>query len=635
VKKAPLSFLLAILAGTSSPLLARPQGAPAPAQQVEDPKAVYRVPVEDSPVRGPADALVTIVEFSDFECPFCKRASPTLKEIESRHAGKVRFVYKHNPLSMHPNAVPAALMAEAARSEGGDAKFWAMHDRLNELQALDPASLDAAAKELGLSATVAKTMLDGSKLDRIRRDQTLAYSLGSGGTPTFFVNGRKVVGAQPYENFRVVIDEELAKAEARVKSGVAPKEVYGKVVAQGATAVVMMAAPPAPAPANAQAAKVPVRKDDPVKGPRKALVTVAVFSDFQCPFCSRVEPTLSQIEKAYPGKVRIVWKHQPLAFHPNALPAAKASEAARAQGKFWDMHDRLFANQASLADATYERLASELHLDVARFQKDASSPATAGRIAADQKLAESVGASGTPTLFVNCRKMVGAQPFASFQAVIDEEVKKAEARVAGGEKMDAGFYDRSCAANVAAAPAAPAPGTRAALAIPIRKDDPSRGAPAARVTVVEFSDFQCPFCSKAVAAVADLERKHGKDVRVVWKHMPLGFHPNAMPAALAAEAAREQGKFWEMHDKLFANQASLSDPAYQEFARELGLDLPRFQAARAAPATRKRVEEDMATAAAAGVTGTPTFVVNGTPIVGTSGLAEAVDKQMKAKLAGR
>jgi protein-disulfide isomerase len=231
--------------------------------------------------------------------------------------------------------------------------------------------------------------------------------------------------------------------------------------------------------------------------------------------------------------------------------------------------------------------------------------------------------------------MVGAQPFDSFKQVIDDEIKKGEGRIAKGEKLDRGFYDRICAANVAAAPPPPAPVARTDVKVPIRTDDPSRGETSAKVTVVEFSEFQCPFCSRAIPTVADLAKKHGKDVRVVWKHMPLSFHPNAMPAALAAEAAREQGKFWEMHDKLFAGQASLSEAAYEMYARELGLDLARFQATRAAPATRKRVEDDMAAAAAAGITGTPTFVVNGEPVVGANGLGAAIEKHLKkAPLAG-
>jgi protein-disulfide isomerase len=117
--------------------------------------------------------------------------------------------------------------------------------------------------------------------------------------------------------------------------------------------------------------------------------------------------------------------------------------------------------------------------------------------------------------------------------------------------------------------------------------------------------------------------------------MPLSFHPNAMPAALAAEAARAQGKFWEMHDKLFANQQALSDATYAQYAKELGLDLARFEADRASPATKRRVEEDVAAAAAAGVTGTPTFIVDGEVVLGAGGLREAVERHLKVRLANR
>jgi protein-disulfide isomerase len=450
------------------------------------------------------------------------------------------------------------------------------------------------------------------------------------------VNGRKVVGAQPFEAFKKVVDEELSKAEALVKSGVAAKDVYARIIERGATAPVMVAGSPQAAPA-AEAAKVEVRRDDPARGPATAPVTVVLFSDFQCPFCARVEPTLKQIEETYRGKVRIVWKHQPLPFHPSALPAARAAEAARSQGKFWEMHDKLFAGQQTLSDGAYVRFARELGLDTTRFERDAAAEATAKRIAEDQRIAASVGATGTPTLFVNCRKVVGAQPFEAFKAIVDEELRKADAMVAKGEKLGTGLYAKACAANVAAAPAvaaAPPPAVRTGVVVPIRPDDPTRGDARAPVSVVLFSDFQCPFCSRAVAVEKEVEQAFGKDVRLVWKHMPLAFHPNAMPAALAAEAAREQGKFWEMHDRLFANQQALSDATYRQYAKELGLDMDRFVASVKAPATRKRVEEDVAAAAAAGVNGTPTFVVNGEVVVGSGALRDAVERSVqKVRLA--
>jgi protein-disulfide isomerase len=118
--------------------------------------------------------------------------------------------------------------------------------------------------------------------------------------------------------------------------------------------------------------------------------------------------------------------------------------------------------------------------------------------------------------------------------------------------------------------------------------------------------------------------------------MPLPYHPTATPAALAAEAARRQGKFWEMHDALFAHQQELSDATYARLAGELGLDAARFEADRRAPATIARVREDAAEAGATGVTGTPTFVVNGEVVLGASGLRGAVERQLeKSRVAAR
>ena len=169
-----------------------PQQRPPPRPQ-EDPKAVYRVPVDDSPTRGPADALVTIVESSDFECPFCKRVGPAMKQVEENYRGKVRFVFKHNPLAFHPKALPSAIAAEEGRAQGGSAKFWEMHDRLfDSARSLDRPALEAAAQAAGLDMDAFRKALDEKRHEsRIRRDQALVNALGANGTPTFFVNGRK------------------------------------------------------------------------------------------------------------------------------------------------------------------------------------------------------------------------------------------------------------------------------------------------------------------------------------------------------------------------------------------------------------------------------------------------------------
>jgi len=169
---------------------------------------------------------------------------------------------------------------------------------------------------------------------------------------------------------------------------------------------------------------VDLRPDDPVKGNPRAPVTVVVFSDFQCPYCARVEPTLKQVEAAYGDKVRFAWKHKPLPFHANALPAAEAAEAAREQGKFWPMHDKMFAAQQELSPAAYERWARELGLDLNRFKAALASGRHKARIQEDDAQAGRLGIDGTPTLVVNGEKVVGAVPFENLKAVIDRQLAR-------------------------------------------------------------------------------------------------------------------------------------------------------------------------------------------------------------------
>ncbi len=629
-----------------------------PPRPTEDPRAVYRVPLEDSPVKGPADALVTIVESSDFECPFCKRVTPTLKQIEEAYRGKVRFVFKHNPLPFHARALPAAIAAEEARAEGGDAKFWAMHDALFAAPALDDAAIDKAAQEAGVDvAKVREAIRSARYKDRIERDQKLVQSVGAPATPSFFVNGRKLAGAQPFDAFKTLIDEELAKAQALVSAGTPAAQVDAKLQERGATGPVYLPGSPAPtpqqpgAPPQPAAAPLPpppvyrevkLRADDPVRGPAGAPLTVVVFSDFQCPFCARVEPSLKQLEDAFPGQIRFVWKHQPLPRHPNAKPAALAAEAAREQGKFWPMHDKLFADQSALSDATYARYAKELGLDPKKFQAAIAGKKAEARIAEDQAQAVQVGANGTPTMFFNCRQVVGARPFADLRQTAEEELKKAAA-LSGGKK-DPAIYEKACKANLAAAPAAPVPAAAIGApapgaqvppgALPIRADDPVRGSASAPVTIVLFSDFQCPFCARVEPTLQRVEQEYGGKVRLVWKNQPLPFHPNALPAAEAADAAREQGKFWPMHDRLFAAQRELSPDLYARVAKELGLDMRRFDEATRSGRARTRIQEDQRLAAQIGAQATPTMFVNGEKVEGAvpfEALKAVIDRKLAAR----
>jgi protein-disulfide isomerase len=415
---------------------------------------VYRVPVDDTPTRGPADALVTIVEFGDVECPYCRQLDPVLKRIEREYRGKVRLAWKHRAHPSHLHAAPAAMVAEAARKERGDEAFWKVIDALLVAEPLDAAAVNKVGAEVGLDAARLKADPEGRNqlASRIRHDHNLAFNLGVTGTPTLFLNGHKLVGARPYEALKPAVDEELVRAEALVRSGIPEGELYARLVEKGIVDPVSLE----PADPPALVAKVPLRPDGPTRGPASAPVTVAVFSDFQCPYSAQLVPVIRRLQKEYAGRIRVAWKHLPLPFHRNALPAAKAAEAARLQGKFWEMHDKLFSDQAALSDATYARYARELGLDVARFRRDAAAEATARRLAEDQRLAESVGAVGTPTIFVNCRKMVGAGPIENLRSLVGEELESAQGLLATGEKAGVGLYDRLCAQNLSHPPALPA-----------------------------------------------------------------------------------------------------------------------------------------------------------------------------------
>jgi len=176
-----------------------------------DPSREYEVVVGESPSLGAVDAPVTIVEWSDFQCPFCKRVSPTLEQIKDEYGDRVRFVFKHMPLSIHPQAAGAHAASEAAHRQG---KFWEMHDLIFENQRdLEPATLERHAETLGLDMDrYRRDVKDASVAARLNEDMQQAQKLGVTGTPSFFINGRYLSGAQPFANFKRYIDEALEKS---------------------------------------------------------------------------------------------------------------------------------------------------------------------------------------------------------------------------------------------------------------------------------------------------------------------------------------------------------------------------------------------------------------------------------------
>ena len=147
-------------------------------------------------------------------------------------------------------------------------------------------------------------------------------------------------------------------------------------------------------------------------------------------------------------------------------------------------------------------------------------------------------------------------------------------------------------------------------------ESPVKGPADAKVTIVEFSDFQCPFCKRGKDTMEAVLAKYPKDVKLAFKHMPLPFHSKAMPAAKAAAAAARQGKFWQMHDEFFANQSQLGADYFVKTAEKLGLNVEKFKADMESAEVKKAIEDDVALAKKFGIQGTPGFFVNGVAVKG-------------------
>jgi protein-disulfide isomerase len=612
-KGTPVSQLYDALMKGKAKGMGTPQAAPPPPRPPVS-NEVYKVEVDKAPRKGGQAPKVTLIAFSEFQCPYCSRAKNTLDDLLKIYKDNLEISFKHFPLPFHNNAMPAAIAAVAADQQG---KFWAMYDKLfANQQNLEAASLEKFAQEIGLDMAKFKAAIADPKTKAVvEADMKQASQFGVQGTPSFFVNGRAFSGAYPLESFKMVLDEEMKKADAKLQAGTPRGELYAAIIKDGLAkkeAPKEEARPGEPSPTETYKAEV---KGAPIKGAKDALVTIVQFSDFQCPFCSRVEPTIDKIMEEYKGKVRLAWRNKPLPFHDKAKPAAIAAAAADQQGKFWQMHAILFKNQQNLDADSLAKYAKEIGLDMTKFKAALQDKKLQESVEADTAMGDKLGARGTPAFFINGSFLSGAQPFENFKSRIDEQLKKAEELVKKGTPK-AKVYEvlmKTAKADTGGgtAPAAAAAPEAGPVKVVDPGNSPSRGPKNAPLTVVLFSDFQCPFCGRVEPSLTELEKAYPGKVRVVWKNFPLSFHNNAKPAAEASMAAHEQGKFWQMHEILFKNQQALDSASLEKYAKEIGLDVTKFKAAMDSHKFAAQVDADTKQGSSLGVQGTPASFLNG------------------------
>jgi protein-disulfide isomerase len=366
----------------------------------------------------------------------------------------------------------------------------------------------------------------------------------------------------------------------------------------------------------------------PYRGNPDAPITVYEYSDFQCPFCARhviqTEPALKE-NYVSSGEVRFVFRDFPLeGLHPNAIPAAIAANCVAEQGilPYWEMHSLIFRTQSewgNMSDPapTFARLAEEAGADAdlyaACLTETAADKEEAVRASVEE--AASFGFTGTPSfLFVNeettdAYPLIGAQPFDVFESYVTA-IQSGEAPTdPAAAQQQADPEIPYWATEEGLAPNPDTPGVNMA-------GDFWRGNPDAPLTVVEFSDFQCPFCrqhSLDTQPVLDEQFVDTGDVRWVFKHFPVEqSHPQAVAAAGAAQCAGNQGKFWEMHDLLFERMDEWGnsdvDAVLLTLAEELELDIDAYNVCMEEQTTYQKILADL-NSGSGFVRGTPTFVV--------------------------
>ena len=620
------------------------EGKSATAAAKAQPNALDRATV------GATTPAVDIVAFVGFQCPHSKAAAQTVLNLAKSHPDSVRVRVINLPLDAHNASVALAKGFVAARKLGKWRSYW---DHMFSRAAVSEAEIEAWAKSAGVDvAAFNKTLASQAVSDEVAADAGLADTLGVAGTPSYLVNGALLQGARPAAEWNKIIANQVALSKqkfgklkgvelqrALVKNN-SPKRapvyishvIEGKATAKASVPVkvqrksgvvsaklmpaggggrgsIQLGGRPAAGEKPGTIWKVSVRADDPIRGATNAPVTLVVFADYECKHSKALQSTLAELSKTYGESLRVVHKHNPLPFHKNALPAAEAAEAARAQGKFWQMHDALYQASPALDRAALDAAAKAAGLDMTAYDNAMTAHGARQRIQQDVEQVAATNARGTPNLFINGVKVVGAKGAAELKPVIDAALAKAKALLSGGTQ-EAGLYDKLVAEGKLLNSLSPA-----VVKLSTRPEQ-SRGPAGAMVHIVAFEDFQCPFSARLDPHVLAMEREFPNRVKVSWVDFPLSaIHPDAQLAAEAGKEAAAQGKFWAFHDVVMAAQregnAKLNVGGLADLGKRSGLDTAKLVAALKSHKWAAQVAEDAGQAKRLGLKGTPSVFING------------------------
>ncbi|MBM4387968.1 MAG: thioredoxin domain-containing protein, partial [Deltaproteobacteria bacterium] len=342
---------------------------------------------------GAEKPKVLVVAFMDYQCPNSAKLVSVLQDVLREFPDLVKVEFRNNPLNVHADSEISAAAALAAHNQG---KFSEYYVKLFKNQSnLSEADLLKYAEDTGLDPESFKTDMKGERIKTlVARDKKIAAALAIQGTPHSFVNGRSIIGAYPLERFKAIVIEEIKKFDEMKNKGIAEDKIIALLGAERNSLYDrLVARNEEPPETQRQKEKVPVpdavfhvrvEDDDPFEGNPQAPVTIVEFGNYLCPWTVKSGELISSLLSDYKGKVRFVFKQNPLDALKDAHIFSEAALAAASQGKFWEFHRVLFRNSGNLKQENLLAYAGEAGLDLEAFKTALEKKAFYERVEGDK-----------------------------------------------------------------------------------------------------------------------------------------------------------------------------------------------------------------------------------------------------------
>ena len=403
------------------------------------PNMVYGFSAKTPTLGDPKTARVAIMVYGDFQCPYSAQTVPLIQEIRKNYPTDISVTFRNLPIDTHDQAIPAAKAALAANRQG---KFWEYHDALYDVgQTLDASMYNRIAARLGLDMDKFTADFADKELDYIvQADTIISGRAGATATPTMLINGRRYMGAMPFSSFKHVIEGEIERVNDLMKS-----EDLNLFAARGRITESNFKRNARTDDRHDESldalVRVP-REGTPMKGADDPLVSIIVFSDFECSHCAKAEGLAQQLMDDFPGKIGFGFRHHPMHFHKNARFAAQAAAFAQSQGKFWALHDKMYQNQQAISEDDIRSYMVDIGLNVDIFDAQQKAGTNESKVEHDLKVAAMAGVQATPTFSINGRLKEGILEYDIMKATVEQAIKQAEDLIARNIATRDGFYDQ-------------------------------------------------------------------------------------------------------------------------------------------------------------------------------------------------